>query len=376
LEKAWLILPGLLLLIGGGEWLVRGASRLASLLGVPPVVIGLSVVAFGTSAPELAVSVLSAYRGQPDIAVGNVVGSNIVNILLILGLSAVVAPLAVSARLIIREVPMMIGTALLFFALAYDGKLTRLDGALLVLIFAAYLTWMARTARSETTLLEAALEESGAIPRNGWTYLKLAGLMIAGLAGLVLGSEWLIQGAVAAARALGVSELVIGLTIVAIGTSLPELATSVIASLRGERDISVGNVVGSNIFNILSVLGFSSLVAPDGMAVAPAVLRFDAVVMIGVSLACLPVFFNGFQIKRWEGALFVGYYVAYTVYLILYSSHHDALDEYTLAMGYFVLPLTGIALALPLIFAWNRQYLQPRRLRRKELQEQTRARTE
>ena len=369
-----MILPGLLLLIGGGEWLVRGASRLASLLGVPPVVIGLSVVAFSTSAPELAVSILSAYRGQPDIAVGNVVGSNIVNILLILGLSAVVAPLAVNARLIKIEVPMMIGTALLFFALAHDGKLTRLDGALLVLIFAAYLTWMARTARSETTLLEAALEESGAIPRNGWTYLKLAGLIIAGLAGLVLGSEWLIQGAVAAARALGVSELVIGLTIVAIGTSLPELATSVIASLRGERDISVGNVVGSNIFNILSVLGFSSLVAPDGMTVAPAALRFDAVVMIGVSLACFPVFFNGFQIKRWEGALFVGYYVAYTVYLILYSSHHDALDEYTLAMGYFVLPLTGIALVLP--FAWNRQYRKPRRLRRKELQEQTRAHTE
>jgi cation:H+ antiporter len=194
------------------------------------------------------------------------------------------------------------------------------------------------------------------------------------LAGLVLGSEWLIQGAMATARALGVSELVIGLTIVAIGTSLPELATSVIASLRGERDISVGNVVGSNIFNILSVLGFSSLVAPDGMAVAHALLRFDAVVMIGVSLACLPVFFNDFQIKRWEGALFMGYYIAYTVYLILYSSHHDALDEYTLAMGYFVLPLTGIALVLP--FAWNRQYRKPRRLRRKELQEQTRARTE
>ena len=369
-----MILPGLLLLIGGGEWLVRGASRLASLLGVPPVVIGLSVVAFGTSAPELAVSVLSAYRGQPDIAVGNVVGSNIVNILLILGLSAVVAPLAVSARLI-KEVPMMIGTALLFFALAYDGKLTRLDGVILVGIFAAYLAWMARTARSET-LLETELDEASVLPRTGWTYLKLVALVVVGLTGLALGSEWLIQGAVATARALGVSELVIGLTIVAIGTSLPELATSVIASLRGERDISVGNVVGSNIFNILSVLGFSSLVAPDGMAVAPAVLRFDAVVMIGVSLACFPVFFNGFQIKRWEGALFVGYYVAYTVYLILYSSHHDALDEYTLAMGYFVLPLTGIALVLTLIFAWNRQYLQPRRLRRKELQEQTRARTE
>lgn len=366
MEKIWLILPGLLLLIGGGEWLVRGASRLASLLGVPPVVIGLSVVAFGTSAPELAVSVLSAYRGQPDIAVGNVVGSNIVNVLLILGLSAVVAPLAVSVRLIKIEVPLMIGTALLFIALAYDGKLTRWDGALLVLIFVAYIAWMARTARSET-LLQEELEEAGVIPRSGWTYLKLAGLTLAGLAGLVLGSEWLIQGAVAAARALGVSELVIGLTIVAIGTSMPELATSVIASIRGERDISVGNVVGSNIFNILSVLGFSSLVAPDGVAVAPAVLRFDAPVMVGVSLACFPVFFNGFQIKRWEGMLFVVYYIAYTVYLILYSSHHDALDEYTLAMGYFVLPLTGIALVLTLIFAWNRQYLKPRRTRREYL---------
>lgn len=365
MEKAWLIVPGLLLLIGGGEWLVRGASRLASLLGVPPVVIGLSVVAFGTSAPELAVSILSAYRGQPDIAVGNVVGSNIVNILLILGLSAVVAPLAVSVRLIKIEVPLMIGAALLFFVLGYDGKLTRLDGALLVGIFIGYLVWMARTARSEP-ILEEELEEVGAIPRNGWTYLKLIGLIAVGLGGLVLGSEWLIQGAVAAARAIGVSELVIGLTVVAVGTSLPELATSVIASMRGERDISVGNVVGSNIFNILSVLGFSSLVAPDGLTVAPAVMRFDALVMIGVSLACFPVFFNGFEIKRWEGALFVGYYIAYTVYLILNSSHHDALDEYTLAMRYFVIPLTILVLLLTLAFAWNRQYLKPRQLSRQE----------
>jgi cation:H+ antiporter len=175
LEKIWLIVPGLLLLIGGGEWLVRGASRLASLLGVPPVVIGLSVVAFGTSAPELAVSVLSAYRGQPDIAVGNVVGSNIVNILLILGLSAVVAPLAVSMRLIKIEVPMMIGTALLFFALAQDGKLTRLDGVILVGIFAAYLAWMARTARSET-LLETELDEASVAAAHGLDLSQTCGV--------------------------------------------------------------------------------------------------------------------------------------------------------------------------------------------------------
>ncbi|MDW8107715.1 MAG: calcium/sodium antiporter [Armatimonadota bacterium] len=364
MSQAWLIVPGLVVLIAGGEWLVRGASRLASLLGVPPVVIGLSVVAFGTSAPELAVSVLSAYRGQPDIAVGNVVGSNIVNILLILGLSAAVAPLAVSVRLIKIEVPIMVGTAVLFFLLGYDGRLSRWDGALLVAIFTAYVIWMARTARSEP-VLEVELEEIGAVPHNGWTYLKLVGLIVGGLVGLALGSEWLIQGAVAAARALGVSELVIGLTIVAVGTSLPELATSVIASLRGERDISVGNVVGSNIFNILSVLGLSSLVAPNGVAVAPAVLRFDAPVMIAVSLACFPVFFNGFQIKRWEGILFVLYYVFYTLYLVLYSSQHDALDEYTFAMQYFVLPLTTIVLLVTLVFAWNRQYLKPRRISRR-----------
>lgn len=343
MEKVWLILPGLLLLIGGGEWLVRGASRLASLLGVPPVIIGLTVVAFGTSAPEMAVSVLSAYRGQSDISVGNVVGSNIVNILLILGLSAVVAPLTVSIRLIKIEVPIMIGTALLFFALGYDGKLTRLDGLVLVGIFTAYLVWMARTARSEP-VLEAELEEAGVIPRNGWTYLKLGGLIIAGLGGLVLGSEWLIQGAVAAARAFGVSELVIGLTVVAVGTSLPELATSVIASMRGERDISVGNVVGSNIFNILSVLGLTALVAPGDVPVAPAALNFDIPVMLAVAVACLPVFFVGNRIERWEGGLFLGYYIAYLAYLVLAATQHSALPAFSAVMLWFVIPLTVITL--------------------------------
>lgn len=360
MEKAALLVIGLTLLLLGGEWLVRGASRLALALGIPRVVIGLSLVAFGTSAPELAVSVLSSYRGQSNIAVGNVVGSNIVNVLLILGLSAVAAPLAVSKRLVRIEVPLMIVTALLFFAIAYDGRLSRGDGILLVIIFLSYVIWMGRTARQDPSLEQEVPLGNGTSP-GLLGYLKLISLVIMGLAGLVLGSNWLIEGAVAIARMLGVSELVIGLTLVAAGTSLPELVTSVIASLRGERDIAVGNVVGSNIFNILSVLGFSTVVAPNGLEVAPAVVRFDAPVMIAVSLACFPIFLNDFQIKRWEGSVFVTFYVFYVVYLFLHASQHDALDEYTFAMRWFVLPILAVMLVGLLLHAWRKQVLLPKR---------------
>jgi cation:H+ antiporter len=357
-----LIVPGLALLIAGGEWLVRGASRLAAALGVSPLVIGLSVVAFGTSAPELAVSTLSAFKGQPDIAVGNVVGSNIVNILLILGLSAVVAPLTIHFRLIKFEVPFMIFVSVLFLGLCYDGRLSRMDGLVLVAIFAGYLYWMGRTAREEPELREELKEELRefeqfaqiAKPPAG-AFVVMGLLIVGGLAGLVLGSEWLIRGAVSLARALGVSELVIGLTIVAAGTSLPELATSVIASFRGERDLSVGNVVGSNIFNILSVLGISTVVSPHGLNVASAVLSFDGWVMLAVAVACFPVFFNGFEIKRWEGALFVGYYIGYVAYLVLKATEHDALPLYNAVVVGFVVPLTVITLAVSAVFAWRRQ---------------------
>ncbi len=361
MEKLGLLVAGLAVLLVGGEWLVRGASRLALLLGIPRVVIGLSLVAFGTSAPEIAVSVLSSYRGQPDIAVGNVVGSNIVNVLLILGLSAVAAPLAVSKRVFRIEVPLMIGTALLFMVLGKDGHLSRADGFLLTGIFLVYLVWMARTARQDPTLEKELPDGDGSVAPGWRGYVRLAGLIVAGLAGLVLGSRWMVDGAVALARILGVSELIIGLTIVAVGTSLPELATSVIASVRGERDIAVGNVVGSNIFNILLVLGFSTVVSPSGLEVAQAVVRFDAPVMVAVSLACLPVFFNGFEIKRWEGTLFVAYYVFYVVYLILHASEHDALDEYTLVMRWFVLPFVALTLVTVLLVAWHRQVWLPRR---------------
>ncbi|MGE0681157.1 MAG: calcium/sodium antiporter [Candidatus Binatia bacterium] len=343
-----LFLFGLVLLIVGAELLVRGASRLAAAVGVSPLVIGLTVVAYGTSSPELAVSVQSTFTGQANIALGNVVGSNIFNVLLILGVSALVAPLLVAQQLVWLDVPIMIGASVVAFLVAQDGVISRFDGALLFAGAIAYTTFLIRQSRKESKeIKDEYAQEFGANGSQspGSIVLQL-GFIIAGLALLVLGSRWLVNGAVEAARWFGVSELVIGLTIIAAGTSLPEVATSVLASIRGERDIAVGNVVGSNIFNLLAVLGLASLLAPGGVNVAPAVLSFDLPVMIVVAVACLPIFFTGHVIARWEGALFFGYYLAYTFYLILAAAEHDALPQFSLLMLNFVIPLTVLTLAL------------------------------
>lgn len=334
---------GLAGLILGAEALVRGASRLALALGMSPLAIGLTVVALGTSTPELAVAVSAAVGGKGDLAFGNVVGSNIANILLILGASALGAPLVVSRRLIQVDVPVVLAAALVAAFLAADGRVGRLDGVLLLAGFAGYTAFTLRTARAEAPSLAAPalgnVAEAVASRPHG-TVLRNVTWIVSGLALLVIGSRWLVAAAVDVARGIGVSELVIGLTIVAAGTSLPEIATSLLAALRGERDIAVGNVMGSNILNTLAVLGLSSAVAPDGIAAAPAALRFDVPVMLAASLACLPIFVSGHRIDRWEGGVFLAYYVAYVAYLVLDATRHDALPVFSKTMLAFVLPLT------------------------------------
>lgn len=322
-----LLLAGLALLTFGADVLVKGASSLAGSLGISPLVIGLTVVAFGTSAPEMAVSVSSAWSGSADIAVGNVVGSNICNVLLILGLSALAAALVVQKQLVRFDIPIMIFFSLLVLAMGLDRDISRLDGAILFGGIVAYTVFLIREARREGV---ASVDGAEAIETQPlWKNLAYIGV---GLGMLVLGSQWLVDGAVAIAKYAGLSELVIGLTIVAVGTSLPELATSVMASLKGERDIAVGNVLGSNIFNIGAVLGISGLVAPNGLPVAPSSLTLDIPVMILVALACLPVFLANYTVTRTDGAAFLVCYAAYVVYLVLSAGKSPLLASLTPAL--------------------------------------------
>ncbi|WP_028240256.1 calcium/sodium antiporter [Stutzerimonas azotifigens] len=351
------LIAGLVLLVAGAEVLVRGAARLAAQFGIPPLIIGLTVVAFGTSAPETAVSVQASLAGSGDIAIGNVIGSNIANVLLILGATALIAPLVVSRQLIRLDVPIMIGASLVTYALALNGTLSRLDGALLFAGVLAYTLFLIVSSRKEKAAADDEFAEEYGVEQAAKPYAWLinAVLVIAGLVLLVLGSDFLVEGAVSLARALGLSELVIGLTVIAVGTSLPELATSVMAAIRGERDIAVGNIVGSNIFNLLCVLGLAALVSPQPIPVAANALAFDFPVMIAVAIACLPIFFTGYSIARWEGLLFVAYYVAYTTYLVMASTGRPLAEVFGHAVVGYALPLTAVTLLVLATRAWRSQ---------------------
>ena len=348
-----LFVAGLVLLGLGANVLVRGASNLAFSFGISPLVVGLTVVAFGTSAPEVAVSVGAALAGTTDIAIGNVVGSNIFNVLFILGLSAMITPLVVNLQLIRQEVPIMIGASVLLLLLSLDGQLSWSDGGILVVLMVAYTAFLVIQSRSQVKATQTEFDEELHPAEQGSWDSKLPvqlALIVLGLGLLVLGSEWLVGSAVVFAKAMGVSDVVIALTIVSAGTSMPEVATSIAAALKGERDIAVGNVVGSCTFNIFACLGISSLVAaPAGLQVASSLLAFDMWVMLAVAFACLPIFLTGREIARWEGGVFLAYYTAYVVYLILDAQGHDALDLYSNTMLSFVVPITVITLVVSLL---------------------------
>ncbi|MEO9101869.1 MAG: calcium/sodium antiporter [Burkholderiaceae bacterium] len=360
IQTLWFAL-GLIALVAGADALVRGASKLAFKFGISPLVVGLTVVAFGTSAPELAVSVGAVLSGTADLAIGNVVGSNIFNVLFILGVAALIVPLAVDGQVLRQEAPIMIGSAVLLVLLAQDGSIGGFDGAVLTTLMVAYTVFLIRQSRSQSReAASQALAAHGppgghvvAVPAadaQTWkeaTWFHVACVLI-GLVLLVVGAQAIVGAAVFFARALGVSDTVIGLTVVAAGTSLPEVATSVRAAMRGERDIAVGNVVGSCVFNVLGVLGISAVVAsmtPLGELIVPtALLRLDLWVMLAASAACLPVFLSGREIARWEGVLFLALYGTYTAYLILLAQHHDALAPFSATMAGFVLPLVVVTL--------------------------------
>lgn len=338
-----MVIGGLVLLVAGGEALVRGASTIAVKLKLSPLIIGLVVVSAATSAPELAVTMDAVYEGQSGLAVGNVIGSNIINILVILGISALISPVVIKRRVLSFDIPVMVGITVLLFALSLDGNISFLDGALLLAGLVFHIVMSITVGRK---YIPAVDEVPNSLPLNSkpvsiWLALLLLAI---GIGLLVVGAQLLVSGATNIASALGVSDLVIGLTVVAIGTSFPELATVIVAIRRGEKDMAVGNIVGSNIFNIGLVLGLPAVVFEGGIEVPTAAIALDMPLMLATALALLPIAFTGFVIRRWEGGLFVSLYLAYTLYVILASTEHDAAEGFTSIMLWFALPLVAATL--------------------------------
>nr|WP_302475194.1 calcium/sodium antiporter [Pseudomonas koreensis] len=344
------LFSGLILLIAGAELMVRAAVRLAARLHVRPLIIGLTVVAFGSSAPQMAVSLQAVQAHTPDIAVSSVIGSSIFNILVTLGLSALIIPLRVSRQLVRLDIPLMIGASLLVFVLAWNEEIGRLDGMLLLGALALYLGLLLRQSRHSAR----PHSEHSQDPQAPWFTSLL--MIIAGLGLLVFAGHLLLGAAVVVATDLGFSERVIGLTVVAVGTSLPELATSLIAALRGQRDIAVANVIGANLFNLLGVLGVTALIAPTPLSVSPNALDFDLPVMLGVAALCLPVFYSGYRVTRAEGLLLLGLYLAYGLHVVSFTTGMPLAGKLERLMLFYILPTLLAFLLFTSVRAWRRQH--------------------
>ncbi|WP_082729175.1 calcium/sodium antiporter [Pseudomonas sp. St29] len=346
------LISGLVMLIAGAELLVRAAVRLSARLRVRPLIMGLSVVAFSSSAPQMAISLQATLADNTDIAVGSVIGSSIFNILVILGLSALIIPLRVSRQLVRLDIPLMIGASALVFVLAYNERLTPSDGLILLAAQLLYLVLLLRQSRHPARPpLPSATDRRGYAPRLSSMLLVLLGLGL-----LVFAGHLLLGAAVTVADDLGLSERVMGLTVIAVSTSLPQLATSLLAAVQGQRDIAVGNVIGSNLFNLLGVLGFTALVAPTPLSVSPNALDFDLPVLLCVAVLCLPVFYSGYRITRAEGLLFLGLYLAYGLHVVSFTTGMPLAGKLEHLMLFFVLPALVAFLLFSSLRAWRRQH--------------------
>lgn len=335
----WFII-GLIALIWGAEVLVRYSSKLAAALGVSKLVIGLTVVAFGTSAPELAVGIEAGLMNEPDILMGNVIGSNLTNTLLILGLASLIIPLQVHKNLIRFDLPVMIVSTAILIILSLNNVITFWECVILVICLFIYLYALVRFS-GKSRLTDDEITEAGSPWLNG--LLSIVGLVL-----LIAGARWMVESATIFAQMAGVSELVIGLTIVAIGTSLPEIVTSVLAAVRGEKDLAVGGIVGSNILNILSVIGISGLFI-SGIPVQESLLQVEYVILMVVMILCFPIFFTGRRIKRVEGAIFLTSYILYLFYLYLDSISSSFLSTYVNGVIYGFVPLVTLYVLVALV---------------------------
>jgi cation:H+ antiporter len=338
------------LLVAGAELSVRGAVRLAALLRVRPLIIGLTVVAFGSSAPQMAVSLQSAFSYNTDIGVGSVIGGNIFNVLVTLGLSALIIPLRVARELVRIDIPLMIGASLLVCLLAWDHQLGPFEGVILLIGLVAYLLIVLRQsgygARHGKVISDPRPRQTGLL------LIRLAAMAV-GLALLISGSHLLVNSTVVLAADLGLSERIIGLTVIAVSTSLPALVTSLIAAMRGERHIAVGNVVGSNLFNLCGVLGLTALLAPQPLSVSPNALTFDLPIMLGVAVLCLPLMLSAYRITRAEGLLLLALYAAYGLHLVALSTGMALAERLEQVVIWYVLPVLAVFIVYTALKAWR-----------------------
>lgn len=338
MTAAAVFIAGLVALLAAGSLVVRASSALGMRFGLSPNVIGLTIVAAGTSAPELAVVFQAIAADDTELAVGSIIGSNIANVLLVLGVASLMGAITVTSRVVRIDIPVMIGTSAYLIVVALDGSIGQLEGLTLVAALVVFTAWTLRTAAGNGNGSEAGIRRSEGL-------VRIVGELIIGVGLLAVAARLVVSGAEDIAARLGVPELIIGLTIVALGTSAPEIVTSLVAAAKGQRDLAVGNAVGSNIYNIMLVLGVTSTVTPTGIAISTDALALDLPIMAAAAFACLPLVAWDRTLQRWEGGVFLAYYAAYLVFLVLDATGHRAKDPFALIIVGFVLPLTVITIA-------------------------------